>query len=206
MQLEDLRQSWLNPPDEVAPINSQQLDKLLASRPGLVDKMRRNARWETAFAAVFTASAPFTWVFATSPLYKVYAVIVLLLGAGMLYYYYRMFAVLNSMRLVEGNVRAHLQRQAAGMRALLRFYYRLTLAAGPYLMLLNLGYFVGVELARPGPLRWALLLEMAGVTVVAGGLLQVAAVYLTRWFMQRLYGQHLDRLEASLAELEAPGR
>ncbi|WP_426060775.1 hypothetical protein [Hymenobacter sp. B1770] len=204
MQLEDLRRSWLNPPDEIAPINSHQLDKLLASRPGLVDKMRRNARWETAFAAFFTAAAPFIWVAAKTPLLKLYAVIVLLVGGGMLYYYYRMFAVLNSMRLVEGNVRGHLQWQAAGMRALLRFYYCLTLATGPLLMLLNLGYFVGKELARPGLFRWELLLKMAGITLVAGLLLQVAAVYLTRWFMQRLYGQHLDRLEANLAELEEP--
>ena len=34
--------------------------------------------------------------------------------------------------------------------------------------------------------------------------MQVFAVYVTRWFMQRLYGQHLDRLEANLRELDEP--
>ena len=38
--------------------------------------------------------------------------------------------------------------------------------------------------------------------LVFGALLQVAAVYGTRWYVQRLYGQHLDRLEGLLRELE----
>ena len=201
MQLEDLRQSWLNPPGKLAPISTTQLHKLLASRPGLVDKMRRNARWETAFAALFTSTGPIVWTINTALLYKVYGGIILLLGIGMLYYYYRMFAVLNQMRLVEGNVRGHLQQMAAGMRALLSFYYRLTLVVSPLMMLFNFGFFLSLELALPAPLRWQVLLKMAGVSVVAALLMQVFAVYVTRWFMQRLYGQHLDRLEANLREL-----
>jgi hypothetical protein len=69
---------------------------------------------------------------------------------------------------------------------------------------MNLGYFVGKELARPTPFRWKMLLIIGGVMLVLGGLLQVLAVYGTRWYMQRLYGQHLDRLEHSLQELNEP--
>ena len=201
MQLEDLRQSWLNPPGEIAPISTTQLEKLLASRPGLIEKMRRNARWETAFSALFTLAGPIIWAVNTVVFYKVFGGIIMLLGTGMLYYYYRMFAVLNQMRLVEGNVRVHLQQMAAGMRALLRFYYRLTMVVSPLMMLFNFGFFLALELARPAPLRWQVLLKLAGISVVAALLMQVFAVYVTRWFMQRLYGQHLDRLEASLHEL-----
>ena len=201
MQLEDLRQSWLNPPGEIAPISTTQLEKLLASRPGLIEKMRRNARWETAFSALFTLAGPIIWAVNTVVFYKVFGGIIMLLGTGMLYYYYRMFAVLNQMRLVEGNVRVHLQQMAAGMRALLRFYYRLTMVVSPLMMLFNFGFFLALELARPAPLRTQVLLKLAGISVVAALLMQVFAVYVTRWFMQRLYGQHLDRLEASLHEL-----
>ena len=201
MQLDDLRQSWLNPPGELAPISTTQLDKLLANRHGLVEKMRRNARWETAFSALFTLVGPIVWAMNTAMLYKVFGAIILLVGTGMLYYYYRMFAVLNQMRLVEGNVRGHLQQMAAGMRTLMRFYYRLTLVMSPLMMLFNFGFFLSLELGRPAPLRWPVLLEMAGISVVAALVMQVLAVYVTRWFMQRLYGQHLDRLEANLTEL-----
>ena len=41
---------------------------------------------------------PLSGLLVTAALYKVYAVIMLLLGSGMLYYYYRMFAVLGQMR------------------------------------------------------------------------------------------------------------
>lgn len=202
MQLEDLRQTWLNPAEETAPINSFQLDNFLASRPGLVEKMRRSARWETAFTAVLVLVSPFAIWLAETLIYRIYAAIMLVMGLGLLYYYYRMLGMLSRMLVVEGNVRGHLQQLAAGLRALLRFYYRLTLALGPALMIFNLGYFVGNELARPGPFRWKFLLIMSGVLLVCGVLLQVLAVYGTRWYVQRLYGQHLDRLEANLAELE----
>ncbi|SFQ47072.1 hypothetical protein [Hymenobacter arizonensis] len=204
MQLEDLRQSWLNPPEPVAPINSVQLETLLANRPGLVDKMRRSALWETGFTAMLVVVSPFAFFMVETLIYRVYAVIMLALGLGLLYYYYRMLVMLNRMRLVEGNVRGHLKQLAAGLRAMLRFYYRLTLAAGPAVMLLNFGYFVGRELARPTPFRWKLLFIVGGVFLVFGVLLQLLAVYGTRWYVQRLYGQHLDRLEANLAELDEP--
>ncbi len=202
MQLEDLRQNWLNPTEWSAPINSVQLEKLLASRPGLVDKMRRSARWETAFTAVLVLASPFALYGAETLIYRIYAVIMMALGVGLLYYYYRMLGMLNRMRRVEGNVRGHLKRLAAGLRALLRFYYRLTLVIGPLMMTMNFCYFLGMELGRPGPLRWKFLFIMAGVLLVLGMLVQVLAVYGTRWYVQRLYGQHLDRLEANLAELE----
>ena len=204
MQLEDLRQSWLNPPDELAPISTAQLDKLLESRPGLVDKMHRNACWETAFSVLFTLVGPIMWAMSTAFLFKMYSVIVLLAGSGMLYYYYRMFAVLNQMRLVEGDVRGHLQRLAAGMRTLMRFYYRLTLMMNPVLMLINFGFFLSLELKRPAPIRWQMVLGMTGLSAVAALLMLVISVYATRWFMQRMYGQHLDRLEANLHELDEP--
>ncbi|OGX82471.1 hypothetical protein BEN47_18425 [Hymenobacter lapidarius] len=202
MQLEDLRQSWLNSPEEAAPINPSQLDKLLASRPGVVEKMRRSARWETAFTAFLVLVSPFALFIAETLIFRIYGVIMTVMGLGLLYYYYRMLGMLSRMLVVEGNVRGHLQQLAAGLRALLRFYYRLTLALGPALMIFNLGYFVGMELARPGPFRWKFLLIMSGVLLGCGVLVQVLAVYGTRWYLQRLYGQHLDRLEANLAELE----
>ena len=64
-------------------------------------------------------------------------------------------------------MRGHLQRLAAGMRTLLRFYYRLTLALGPLMMLFNFGLLPGPGAGQPAPLHWPVLLRMAGVSVVA---------------------------------------
>ena len=40
--------------------------------------------------------------------------------------------------------------------------------------------------------------------LVFGVVVQVGVVYFTRWYLQRLYGQHLDRLESQLRELDEP--
>ena len=64
-----------------------------------------------------------------------------------------------------------------------------------------MAFHVGKELAHPGAFHWKFLLALAAAYAVLGALVQVVMVYSTRWYLQRLYGQHLDRLEANLHEL-----
>lgn len=116
------------------------------------------------------------------------------------YYYYRQLRLIGRVVRAKGQVWAHLVAMSAGLRQLLRFYYRFTLATGPLLLSLALGFFVGQELARPGAFRWPLVGGIAAAFLFFGAVLQVGAVY-GPLYAQRLYGQHLDRLEASLREL-----
>ena len=70
--------------------------------------------------------------------------------------------------------------------------------------LLNSAFLVEQELVRAAPFRWSLVSIEAGCVLLLVLPLQWAAVRGTRWYLQRLYGQHLDRLEASLRELVEP--
>jgi hypothetical protein len=163
--------------------------------------MRRNAWFETVFTALVAAALPFYIAFRDSAFHRMYGVAMLLLSVIMLYYFYRQLQLLGRMARAEVHVRAHLLELSAGLRKLLRFYYRLTLATTPLAMLLVLGFFTGKELARTGDFRWGLMATVAAAFLMFGAVLQVGMVYGTRWYLQRLYGQHLDRLEASLREL-----
>ena len=135
--------------------------------------------------------------------------LVLSLALGMLYYYYRVLGVLRQMSENAGSVRSHLVRLCAGLRHLLRFNYRLTLAMVPITMVVTLGLPLGRELnsisqqfRASEPIHWGRLLLLAGIILVAVGLVQVLVIPVTRWSLQRLYGQHLDRLESQLRELD----
>jgi hypothetical protein len=108
--------------------------------------------------------------------------------------------MLGQMMQADTNVRENLGRLCSGIREMLRFYYRLALWAGPWTMVLMYGYYVGRALGRGEAFSTKLLSFGAGL-FIGGGLMQIVIVYATRWFQQRLYGRHLDHLEANLREL-----
>ena len=203
MELDDLRRQWQQP-DPVTPVlDPASLNRLLAQRSdSQIELMRRNARLEAGFAALMAVAAPLLLRFASTYLMRVQLVALFLLALVMLGYYYRKLQLLRQLAQPDADVRAHLQRLAVGLRRLLRFNYRLTVAVGPASLLVVYEVVVGQELQRPGGFRTGLVLGVGAALLVGGLLLQWAMVRFARWYLQRLYGQHLDRLEANLRELD----
>ncbi len=205
MELDDLRRQWQQPEPAAPPLSQADLSQLLGRRSdGLVEKMRRNARLETAFVALVAVVMPLIIGFANNFLERAEVVSLFLLSLVLLGYYYRKLKMLRQMTRPDAHVLGNLRRLCAGLRSMLRFNYRLTLAMVPASLLLMYEYVVGKELARSGGVRTAVLLGLGAAFFAAGLLLQRAVVRATRWHLQRLYGQHLDRLEASLRELAEP--
>lgn len=205
MELDDLRRQWQQPdPAALPPVSPAHLEGLLLRNSGsLVEKMRRNTWSEALLTLLIVVGIPFyTWNTWGQALHTTMAGVMLLLSAILLVNYYRQLVLLRRMAQAEAQVRTHLGTLCAGLRQLLHFYYRLTMASGPLTLLLLLGFLVGKELARPGDFRWPLIAGLAAAFVGLGAVVQVGVGRLTRWYLQRLYGQHLDRLEASLRELD----
>lgn len=203
MELDDLRRQWQQPALAPSPLNQADLGRLLAQHPaGLVEKMRRNARLETAFVALVAVSTPFVVRLANNFLERALAVSLFLLALVLLRYYYRKLLLLRQLTQPDGHVLGNLRRLCAGLRSLLRFNYSLTVSLVPASLLLVYEYLVIKEMARPGGFRLAVLLGACAALLAVGTGLYWAAARLLRWSLQRLYGQHLDRLEACWRELE----
>lgn len=206
MELDDLRRQWQQPELAAPALTPAGLKALAAQqRGGLVDKMRRNARLEAVLNVALALGVVAVLPHLHQLLHRVLAGALLVLAAGLCYYYYRVLAVLRLLSETAGSVRGHLVQLCAGLRQLLRFYYRLTLATVPTTMLFIYGFLIGQLLANPSKHPWQLMLTTAAVLLVLGGIMQVAVVYTTRWYLKRLYGQHLDRLEGQLRELDEAG-
>lgn len=209
MELDDLRRQWQQPEPAALPVLTDlDLNALLKGRTiGLVEKMRRTAWLEIGYVVLMTIGMLAGWRLLRGskipgPFLNALVIMLLVLLVIMLVYYYRLLGVLKRMLEPANSVHQHLTTLAQGMRRLLNFYYRLTLCVEPVVMLLALGYSIGNKLAHPGPMDWSFPTGFVAGILVAGIPVQVATVYFTRWWMQRLYGQHLDRLEGQLRELE----
>ena len=200
MELDDLRRQWQQQPaDTPAPLDAAALTQLLAQRSGnIVARLLRNARMERAANYVLSALALVgTWLM-PAPWLRMYCGLLTLVGLVCIFYFYRKMGVLRQISSPAGDLKAHLKRLVDGLRALIRFYYWFTLATIPLtgLAVILLAYFKLLGSFTP-----------AKALVVAG--IELAVLYwpvarVTTWWLQRLYGQHLDRLEASLRELNEP--
>ena len=207
MELDDLRRQWQQPAPADAPSASPAEigGMLAATSDNLIEKMRRNTWYEAGLTLLIIVAAPlYAWQRGAQAVQLLLMASLLLLSGILLVNYYQQLQLLRRMEQPETHVRAHLGALCAGLRQRLRFYYRLTLATAPLMLLLLMGFHVGKELAHPGPFHWKFIVLLAGAYVVMGAAVQVVLVYATRWYLQRLYGQHLDRLEASLRELDEP--
>ena len=205
MELDDLRRQWQQlAPVEAPAFSPAEWERLLARNAGgLVEKMRRNTWYEAIFTALIVATVPFyTWSTWGQVINVMMAAALLLLSVILLVNYYQQLQLLRRMTFTDAQVRTHLGALCAGLRRKLHFYYRLTIATLPCTLLMMLCFNVGKELAHPGAFRWKFMVALAAAYVVLGAIMQVGMMYLTRWYLQRLYGQHLDRLEGSLRELD----
>lgn len=204
MELDELRRQWQQPESAIPPVYAAtELRELLVRRQSnLVEQMRRNTWWEAGIGLGLIAPALIWDAFTgRKSLDFFFAVAMCLITLVMVFYYYRVLAVLRQMAQTSGSVRGHLERLCGGLRQLLRFYYRFTLAVGPLMFVLLYGFKVMQELARPGGVRPSRLVAIGVLLAFFGGALQLGIVYLTRWWIQRLYGRHLDHLETQLREL-----
>jgi hypothetical protein len=207
MELDDLRRQWQQPaPADTPPVSAAELGGMLAHNAGgLVEQMRRNTWYETGFTLLMVAAVPFyAWYNWGEALQMLLASSMLLVAAILFVNYYQQLQLLRRMGQPEIQVRAHLAALCAGLRQRLHFYYRLTIATVPYMLLMLWGFHLGKELAHPGAFHWKFILLLAAAYLGLGAIVQLAVVYATRWYLQRLYGQHLDRLEANLRELDEP--
>jgi hypothetical protein len=201
MELDDLRRQWRQPKPASVPVtlSKAELSQLLARQSGsIVTQLRRNARLEMVvnYALLFVSVlmawlASVLWVRLWGGLLAAIAVICV-------FYFHRKLGLLRSLNDPTGNLHAHLVRLTTGLRTLIRFYYRLTLAVLPVTCLL-MGFMVLSTSSS--------VVTPRKIWVIAGGLTFLClAIYLpiahtTRRYLHWLYGQHLDRLEGQLREL-----
>ncbi|MDJ0364530.1 hypothetical protein QMK33_05150 [Hymenobacter sp. H14-R3] len=201
MELDDLRRQWQRPTPAKAsvPLSAAELTQLVARQSGsIVGQLRRNARLEMGInyalliiSLGMCALAPALWL-------RLCGGLLALVAAVCIYYLNRKLGLLRSMDDPAGNLRVHLLRITEGLRALIRFYYRFTLAMIPVTALM-IGTLALLKVL--GALTPAKLALIGGGLVVEMAVLYWPASRATAWYLQRLYGQHLDRLEGQLREL-----
>jgi hypothetical protein len=206
MELDDLRRQWQQPVlAETLPLldDAALMELLTQGSRSPVAKMRRNAWFEIGTVGVCLVGCVGAMVATGDSYYRFMsawtALICLLSG----FYFRRKFAVLRRLGDASGGaLREHMRQQLHHLRGLVRLYFRATMWSVPVSFGLGVLFLGGRIVQKSAGHKLLESLSIMGVVYGGVGVLTYFGLrWFTRWYLQRLYGQHLDRLEANLREL-----
>ncbi|WP_223648784.1 hypothetical protein [Hymenobacter psoromatis] len=202
MELDDLRRQWQQSEPVAFPtrLTTAELTQLVVQRSGsILAKLRRNARLELGVNYALLLSSLTIAVWAPVFWLRLFGGLLALIAGVCIYYFYRKLGLIRTMDEPADDLRGHLLRITRGLRSLVQLYYRLTLATIPVTMLVCGLIALHESPKLRTPLQVGLVL---GAMQLLSILLYLPIKYTTMRYLQRLYGQHLDRLEGQLRELE----
>ena len=215
MELESLKYIWhsLEAPPAQTP-GRQDLAALLEKRSrGPVARMRRNLVAEAILMFVTYTPAVLWYLLAFDGRLSAVSWLFALLAAAFFGYYYRKYRLLKEMECVTCQVKSNLARQVKTLKKYVRFYLLAGTAMIPVSYLLSYAIIrwempvftypsssAGQSLylrLHPipwwgNPLFWLILMVP----------LTIGIYYANAWYINRLYGRHIKKLQELLQEME----
>lgn len=199
MELETLKTLWQEQdmPPQASPSHEELLALLQKRSVGPIARMRRNLRKEVIIMLVSYGFCIVFYLVAFNGDMSGVAWLFVGLLAFFYVYYYRKNQLLKKMQCVGCEVRSNLAGQLKTLRKYLRFYFWSSTIIVPVCL------FVAFEIVlhdqpisvssmwRKGLLLFALT---AGLTV--------AVYFMNRWYIHKLYGRHIRKLEELLREMD----
>lgn len=202
MELDNLKVLWNDLNAKVVhPSSDEQILKMLQQQShSPIAKMKRNLRWEL-IAVIIGYSLPILHFSTVSkPRYWQLAVMLLVIGICFMFYYYYKNKLLSQMQCVTCEVRSNLQRQLSTLGKYVRFYFVSGTVLTPFAFFAT-AFIVwsrssgGGTYIQPNTLQYTHLIG-------SGILITIISYFINRWYVNKLYGQHIQRLKELLQQME----
>ena len=197
MELDNLKEAWKGHTVKNASDGNEQILSMLhkkSQRP--IAKMKRNLFRELiAVIVLYSASISF-YIFDDKGKFWEVALMLFVIGVFFLFYYYRKNKLLSAMECVACEVKSNLQLQVATLEKYVRFYYLVGMILTP-LAYFTTGFFV--------------LYKSPGITMStnfymwffgSGIVMTILLFFLNKWYVNKLYGQHVNKLKELLKQME----
>jgi hypothetical protein len=221
MELDSLKDIWKNLDEEdLHPGREVPVLSMLQKRSqGTIAKLKRNLNREL-IAVLIIYSLTIWYIIAYQGLYPELAVLLALVGGAFLFYYYRKNKLLNQMQCVSCEVKSNLKTQLSTLEKYVRFYFVagtiltplayfaagvITIFNGPAVQpTLGNGPFDGIQdssgqipiASHFGNHRYFIFFVSMGVAVTVG------SYFLNRWYINKMYGQYIQKLKELLHQME----
>jgi len=220
MELDSLKDIWKElDEDDLRPGGNEEILSMLHKRSrSPVAKMKRNLYWEMGGLVVCYSLAIWYYIISWQGRYWEVALLLFLIGAFALFYYLRKRKLLNEMQCVACEVRSNLRRQLSTLEKYVNFYFVSTILLTPaaYFAAGLIVFFKTPENSHAKPLDFfggagdvaiqiseQLPNQRFFITfVVLGVMISIGAYFLVRWAIDRMYGQHIQKLKELVRQME----
>ena len=202
MEIEDLKYIWNKESEGFKPKDATELANMLKGKSSsIIMRLKRNVWFELIFTFLgavgllsFALTLPGGYLKWTS-------ITILVSFAIYSLYYLKKLRILNRFDAVHDDIKANLERLIHDLRGYLKFYKRSYSVLYPVFFLLGL-LFVALE---HGASRFFDIVTRPDVYLVlipGTALYFILSTRLTSWYLKKLFGNHLEKLEALSKELE----
>lgn len=220
MELDSLKDIWKNLDEtDIRPVSEVPISSMLHKRSqSTIARLKRNLNRE--LIAVLIIYSLTIWYIATfQGMYSELAVLLALVGGAFLFYYYRKSRLLKQMECVACEVRSNLKQQLGTLEKYVRFYFiagtiltPLAYFATGIIILFNVQegntHLIDVPLeAQTSVSQMPIAQHISNhrffvLFLSIGAVITFGSYFLNRWFIGKLYGQHIQKLKDLLMQMD----
>ncbi|MEX1240978.1 MAG: hypothetical protein WEB30_14735 [Cyclobacteriaceae bacterium] len=202
MEIEDLKYIWNKESEGFKPKDATELANMLKGKSSsIIMRLKRNVWFELIFTFIGAVGLLSYALTLPGGYLKWTSITILVLFAIYSLYYLKKLRLLNRFDVVHDDIKANLERLIYDLRGYLKFYKRSYSVLYPVFFLLGL-LFVALE---HGASRFFDIVTKPDVYLVlipGTALYFILSTWLTSWYLKKLFGNHLEKLEALLRDLE----
>jgi hypothetical protein len=203
MELDDLKDIWKNNPPEFKVKDEAELALMLkGNSKSIVGKLKRSVWLELIFT--FIAGIVFLiYALTLEPgALKWTSISFIVLFVAYSFYYIKKLYLLNRFNPGEGNLKTNIDNLIASMNGYLRFYKRSYTILYPTYAILGL-IFGAMEQGYDRFIKS--ISQPSGIAALVFMVIFFffCSTWLTNWYLKKLYGNHIEKLNSLARELES---
>lgn len=202
MEIEDLKDIWRKQSAGFTPKNETELAFMLKrDSTSIIARLKRNVWFEVIFTFIGGLGLLGYALTLPSGSLKWTSISILVLFCVYLIYYFKKLRLLNRFIHENNNLKENLHGLISSLKGYLKFYKRSYTILYPVYFILGL-LFTAVEQGSDGFLHKITKPEIFVTLFIGAAAFFVCSTWLTRWYLKKLYGNHLEKLEGIARELE----
>jgi len=204
MELDNLKELWQQQETEKVPENLRHL--LGKKSQGPIAKMKRNLKAELIVVVVTYGVAIFTFFNFLSGQLNSLAWVYLFFAIVFIIYFLMKNRLLNEMECMACQVKSNLKKQVATLEKYVRFYLFAGTAIVPLLALYS--YYILIPQFRfvhgnnNIPKESITFIVESAIWLGGSIVLTIVCYFLNKWYVKKLYGNHINKLKLMLEQME----
>lgn len=202
MELEDLKNIWKKNNEGFQPKDEAELAAMLKGRStSIITRLKKNVWVELILTSIGGLALLLYALALPGGSLKWASISILILFSVYSFYYVKKLRLLNRFNTGSNDIKANLEQLIPGLKGYLKFYKRSYSILYPVYFLLGL-LFGGIEHGVTEFFHKLSNPTVLATLLIGAGLFFIGSTWLTDWYLKKLFGNHLQKLEGLLNELE----